>query len=413
MKVALCCSNFPPEFAGGTEKVVEALARSLVHEGDEVMVIAGSDRAATGEAVRTAAVDGFVVHRIERRPDEPYDLDVSRPRIARLVRDLLKQQGTQCVHVHAWAGLCSSIVADARADGRAAVATLHDLWVTCPRFFRRAPAGITCPSGAGREECIECVSRDVGGLARAELESRIAQRDVVMRRELLSAGCVTVPSRATARRVAEAMNFALPIEVVPHGLIGDVARRPDRPSVGDGPTAPIRVGHFGNLVPDKGVDLLVRAAAGVPALELVLAGRFLDPAYEAFVRSLALDLGVAIECRGPYGEGTPHPTESMDLAVFPSLCEETYGLVVDEALAAGVPVLVSDKGALGERIGGAGRVVDVRDQHALHRELLRLATDRSALAELTRAVPAHFPSIRDAAVRYRELYRVAVDALAR
>lgn len=413
MRIALCCSNFPPEFAGGTEKVVAALAHALVDAGDEVVVIVGSDRAATGDAVLSAVVDGILVHRIARRADEPYDLDVSRPRIANLVRELLKQHATECVHVHAWAGLCSSILVDARADGRAGVATLHDLWVTCPRFFRRAPVGIACPSGAGREECIECVSRDLGGLSRETLASRLAQRDATLQRELLAAGCVTVPSRATARRVAQALDFGLPIEVVPHGLIGDVARRPDRPLVGDRSTAPIRVGHFGNLVPDKGVDLLVRAAAGVPGLEIVLAGRFLDPAYEDSVRSLAKALDVAIECRGPYGVDTPHPTESMDLAVFPSLCEETYGLVVDEALAAGVPVVVSDRGALGERIGGAGRIVDVRDEHALHRELLRLATDRSALAELARAVPARFPSIRDAAVRYRELYRVAVDALAR
>ena len=59
--------------------------------------------------------------------------------------------------------------------------------------------------------------------------------------------------------------------------------------------------------------------------------------------------GVKHYWHGAYGLADKHPARQMDLAVFPSLCRETYGLVVDEALHHGTPVVVPDIGALPER----------------------------------------------------------------
>ncbi len=52
----------------------------------------------------------------------------------------------------------------------------------------------------------------------------------------------------------------------------------------------------------------------------------------------------------------------IDLVVLPSIWPEAHCLVLDECLAAGVPVVAFDLGALGERIraGGLGGVVDPR-----------------------------------------------------
>ncbi len=47
---------------------------------------------------------------------------------------------------------------------------------------------------------------------------------------------------------------------------------------------------------------------------------------------------------------------SVDLAVLPSRFPETHCLALDACLAAGVPVLTSGMGALGERVAGAARI---------------------------------------------------------
>jgi len=91
--------------------------------------------------------------------------------------------------------------------------------------------------------------------------------------------------------------------------------------------------------------------------------------------------------------------------VFASKCQETYGLVVDEALARGVPVVVSDSGALAERAGTGGVVVTALP--SLTAVVHDLARDRDRLQRLAAAVPKALPTIDDAAARYVELYRAA------
>jgi len=95
------------------------------------------------------------------------------------------------------------------------------------------------------------------------------------------------------------------------------------------------------------------------------------------------------------------------VAVFPSRCEESYGLVVDEALARGVPVVVSDRGALPERVGEAGVVARAGDVAALSEALGALRADPDRLRELRARIPSRFPTIHDAAARYTGLYRRA------
>jgi glycosyltransferase involved in cell wall biosynthesis len=190
--------------------------------------------------------------------------------------------------------------------------------------------------------------------------------------------------------------------VIPHGLLRSVppAHRAAPPAPGER----LRVGTFGGLVAEKGVRELVAAVAGLPC-ELHLAGPFADPAFAADVRALAARQGTVLVERGRYGPGDRHPARDLHLAVFPSKCQETYGLVVDEALAHGVPVVVSDQGALRERAATPGVAVTALPQLAsVLRELVGSAPRLSALRA---AVPAVLPTITASAARHLELYERA------
>lgn len=407
MRVALLTSNFPPEFVGGTERVVASLAAALVEAGDEVVVLCGSDQPHAGLDVLREQHHGIEVARLPRRVEEPYDLDISRPRLLELALDEVRARRIDCVHLHHWSGLSSSFIRAARAASIPSVVTLHDLWTTCPRFFRRPPAGITCPTGAERDDCVPCVRRDLGHLDAATTLAHIRARDADLRAELDAAAAIVVPSEFARRRIAEHLPWTGPIEVVPHGLLEAVGDHEPESS----PDGALRVGHFGNLVEDKGVLLLVRACAELPGLSLRLAGPFLEPAFGARVRALAAELGVKLECEGPYTNTEAHPARRLDVAVFPSLCAETYGLVVEEALARGVPVVVSDRGALAERIGGAGVVVGVDDERELAATLAGFVRDPSRLAALRAKLPRRFDSMHDAAMSYRALYARACEGI--
>ena len=86
MRIALTCNNYPPEFRGGTERVVQALAHGLQDAGDEVLVVSGTeDLAKDGHAEDD---DGVPVLRIALREDEGYGV-IEVPFVFRLDRDFV------------------------------------------------------------------------------------------------------------------------------------------------------------------------------------------------------------------------------------------------------------------------------------------------------------------------------------
>ena len=68
--------------------------------------------------------------------------------------------------------------------------------------------------------------------------------------------------------------------------------------------------------------------------------------------------------------------------VFPSLLEG-FGLPILEAMACGVPVLTSDRGATAEVAGDAALLVDPHDTGALHLAMSRLADEGPLRARLS------------------------------
>lgn len=120
----------------------------------------------------------------------------------------------------------------------------------------------------------------------------------------------------------------------------------------------------GRLVPEKGVDVLLRAAAQLPGMQVVVAGYGPELAH---LESLATRLGVAAFFAGPLQQRDLHLLIARaDVAVFPGLRGEGLPSFVVEALALGVPVVGSDVGAVGRALGrGAGTLVRPGDPDAL------------------------------------------------
>jgi glycosyltransferase involved in cell wall biosynthesis len=103
-----------------------------------------------------------------------------------------------------------------------------------------------------------------------------------------------------------------------------------------------KFGYVGQLIPRKNVDGLIEAFALLPeSARLLIAG---EGPEEASLQALATELGVSsrIEFRGyvPY-ESVPALLSEIATLVLPSK-SEVYGLVVIEALAAGLQVVVTD-----------------------------------------------------------------------
>ena len=120
------------------------------------------------------------------------------------------------------------------------------------------------------------------------------------------------------------------------------------------PAEPRRLGYLGRHAVDKGLVVLVEALESVGSttpLRLVLAGepRFTDEAGARRVADAVDRLGAVVE-----RVGWVDPTtllRDVDGLVVPSVVPESFGLSAAEAMAAGVPCVVSDAGALPEVVG--------------------------------------------------------------
>lgn len=398
MKVCFVTANYPPESLGGTEQVVTALARELRVLGADVFAISGSDVRHDGTDVLAGDHEGVAVHRLPLGSGEHGAAGFVRPRVLGLVRALLVQHRPDVVHVHAFSRLGAGITPICRELGMRVVVTFHDLWVTCARYFRTPIAGITCPTGTGRAPCVPCVN-DWLRTDPAIVELGLQERDRVLRAEVALAHVCTAPSATAATFVRECLPYGGRVEVIPHGLLRPVPAEHLAPRVHPG--EPLHVGMFGGLVAVKGVRELVDAVAGLPC-ELHLSGPFHEPALEDEVRARTAANGTRLVLRSRYSGVERHPARDLHLAVFPSKCQETYGLVVDEALAHGVPAVLSDQGAFAERRGNGGIVVSPLAD--LANVLRALVASPERITALRAAIPPTLPTIAASAQRHFELY---------
>ncbi|TDO41677.1 glycosyltransferase [Paractinoplanes brasiliensis] len=139
------------------------------------------------------------------------------------------------------------------------------------------------------------------------------------------------------------------------------------------PGTPV-IGGLGRLEPRKRFDVLIRAVAQVPGAVLLLAGD--GPARRGLERLAAIE-GVSDRVRfaGPIG----HAREILcAMDVFASPGRETFGLVVLEAIAAGLPALYATCEPLrDEPVEGAYRLTP-HDPESLPR---KLRTEVLCLAE--------------------------------
>jgi glycosyltransferase involved in cell wall biosynthesis len=126
---------------------------------------------------------------------------------------------------------------------------------------------------------------------------------------------------------------------------------PEEDDLAPQPATGKTVGYLGRLSPDKGVHVLAEAVARLDGVRLLVAGdaRYV-PADGARLVNDALDaLGDRVVRLGHVPRAELF--EQCDAVVFPSIWAEPFGLVVAEAMASGVPFVVSDAGALCEVAG--------------------------------------------------------------
>lgn len=207
---------------------------------------------------------------------------------------------------------------------------------------------------------------------------------------------VIVPSRATA---ADVIALDVPEKRI---TIANPGTDPASPSTGSGGETPVLL-CVASLTPRKGHLVLVEALSRLRHLpwRLVLVGAERHPGHEAALREAMAERGIAdrVEMAGELAaEALEAQWRTADIFVLPTF-HEGYGMVAADALARGLPTVVSQVGALAEFVPpAAGGLVPAGDAGALARALEPLIADRNAralAADAAKAAGAGLPNWDD------------------
>jgi glycosyltransferase involved in cell wall biosynthesis len=149
-----------------------------------------------------------------------------------------------------------------------------------------------------------------------------------------------------------------------------------------------RFGYVGSIVPHKGVHHLIEAFSTMPAHAILdIYGSLRDsPDYVRDLRARCHHPGIhfAGELRP---EEVPAAMASFDCLIAPSIWQENAPLGVQEAFAAGTPVVASDLGGHRELFEeGGGLLIPPGDHSALSTVLTRLATEPGLIGQIASGV---------------------------
>jgi len=324
------------------------------------------------------------------------------------------------VHVQHWIRLSRDLVYAAALHGIPAIVTLHDYWTTCLVAFRIRPAGKQfCHAPLAPDPCLECaqavpprtpwVSRDAGTEALAGHRS-----DLI--RELRLARSVVVPCASHGAAVARYLGLSdsdLSLRVVKPGReLALTKREPLAP----GPK--LVLGCWGHLHPIKGQDLIIEAMHRMKypeRVQLQLAGGEPDAEFAQLLRERMQGLDVRLHAAYQAEDLDSHAVSRVHAMVSGTRADESWGLVIDEACALGLPMILPRSGAFPERLEegrgalfyaarDAASLAELLDQIVLQPELLSKA--RAAMPALSEVVPG----VEQQVERLLELYREAIEA---
>jgi glycosyltransferase involved in cell wall biosynthesis len=378
--------------AGGEDRVVAAEADLLRSSGHEVEQVV-----AENPVSRVPAAMALV--------KAPWNL-TSR----RAVEGAVARFKPDVAHVHnTWYALSPSVVDGLRASRVPTVMTVHNYRLMCVN-------GMLLRDG---KPCEDCVGRSPwrGVRHRCYRDSSIASAAAAVtiaynrHRESWFRGVdlYLAPTRFVRSRLLEAGFPADVVRVKPH-FVEDPGSRPAPPSESR------IVLHVGRLAADKSPDTLLDAWAALGDIDLDLVyvgdGPLLDQlSRRAVPRVTFVGSLQAAEVRAWMLRAR--------VLVASSAWYETFGLVVAEAIAAGLPVIVPPGGALAEVAGAAAvepeqAVIGASGRDRLFRSLQRARNDdvidlAGALGRMR--FSAHFTTAKGL-TRLIDAYRSVIESAA-
>lgn len=362
-KILIVNVFFSPQTIGGATRVVRDNVDLLIDRyGDEFDVSVFTTYDGHPQPYRTDRYGyrGIGVTRVSTPSMEDMDWRVADPAVGEIFAAHLARHEPDVIHFHCIQRLTNSVVTAARDAGIPYLVTAHDGWWISDYQF------LVDDQDRARLPRADDPGSALNGARPSELSMA---RLLALRESLDEAEEVLAVSRSFATIYQDA--GIRHTRALPNGL-SRIARVERRASKG----GRVRLAHIGGMARHKGFHFVRRAleTGRFDRLELTMIDHAMD--HGSIRHETWGATPVTIAGKVPQ-ERIGEFYAEHDVLLAPSTWPESYGLVVREALAAGLWAVVSSLGALSEPVAEDinGFVVDVASPNPLYRTLHMINAD--------------------------------------
>ncbi len=359
VKVLRVTPTLDPEMGGPPTTSVNAAIAERRTGLEPTMVFTGDARSMTSTAPARARLEAAGVRVLMfPRARGPFPSVVSRWGVSLQMSVWLLRNAHRydVLHVHyvwAWSTLIATI-AGARAR-RPVVMTAHE---SLTRFD------------------IETRSGSLNNRARLRTGAKLRTKAKLCMRGFLMR-YIDVVVMTSDMEYADSIRPGERAVIVPHAVVAAPLERP----LVEPPFPPLVVGYIGRLHPKKNVEVLLRAVAALGISADVIVCGDGEPAYCAQLHRLANELSVTahVEWRGHVDTaGRANLFAESHVVAMPS-AYESFGMAAAEAMAAGVPVIVSRTTGVAPVVEEykCGKLVEAGEVDELRAALADIADDAS------------------------------------
>jgi glycosyltransferase involved in cell wall biosynthesis len=362
------------QWVGGIEVYLANIAKALSQKYDVFIYTPKMD--SDGLASQIVDSHGNLVREISYLT--PYsNWQLTSPEREQAFVQILDELEIDLVHFHHLSGHPPSLITVVHQKGVPTVFSAHDFFGICHVSNLINDEGRYCnPATLTLQQCDNCLANAYGVLPSSQTKRRNAWRDL-----LASCNALIFNTQSSLDLIASIYpeiakhprQYFAPVPIPP---IAKIEKQPAQPSL-------LKVAVMGNFLHHKGADTILSAMKALKneAIEFHVFGN-VDPVYLEQMDSL-LEKSVCLH--GPYStEKMPAALWDCHISLHVSIWPETYCLTLSEASAIGLVPVVTDIGALGERVtqGINGLKIDVGSVEQLCTALRDLNASSDKLLQL-------------------------------
>jgi len=441
MRVLLISHFFPPTHNAGTEKRTLGYALSLQKLGHDVQVVCAEgweEDAHYWNGYTDEIFRGVPVRRVHinwKLAPDPNRYLYNSPDVEDHLGLWLKEWKPDIVHITSCVTLSASAINAVKDQNIPLVLTLTDFWFICPQLNLLKRDNSMCDGKTTAWDCLECRFGDSVAYKTIDLipHKKLSQnlvrviskqpaisrmrgfrgmaidtedRKLFLTNILERVDCITAPSNSL-RDTFRNSGIVHPIRVIYSGhdlsCLNDFSTRKEH-------STKIRIGFIGQIVPVKGLHVLLSAFGNVQADKvqlLVYGDDSQDPEYMLKLKDIVKrhpGMDVKFFGRFPH-EQLGKVLSTMDVLVVPSQWCENNPRVIQEAFASKTPVIASNVGGISEFVQHEinGLLFERNNIAELTSNLQRLIDDPEMIKILEKMIPK-VKTIEESMLEFESIY---------